>query len=399
MSFSIEVARLGKQYERRSSRAEATLRGWLQSRLSGQGETEKFWALRDLDLTVASGEVLGIIGRNGSGKSTLLKILSRITPPTTGQAVLHGRVASLLEVGTGFHHELSGKENIYLNGAILGMSRAEINDCYQDILDFSGVGDFINTKVKNYSSGMYVRLAFSVAAHLRTDILLVDEVLAVGDAEFQERSMGKMNEVVSEQGRTILFVSHNLPLVRKLCTSCIGLNQGKLFAAGNTDDTIQAYHALLQQPSQLQLNWRGQLKDKVDNLNITINGQPAENNPAINAWTDLAFDCELHHRVELKGQLHLSIYREGVRLCTIQDRENFSALQSPAKSLFTLKGGQLRPGVYQLAYGGITEFEQGRWFYAQDVASFTITENWKNQNDKMNFGWLNLSGTGEQKSV
>src|SRR5215471_16182034 len=189
-------------------------------------EIEEFWALKSVSFDVARGEVVGIIGRNGAGKSTLLKILSRITEPTAGRVVLRGRVASLLEVGTGFHSELTGRENIYLNGAILGMSRAEIRRKFDEIVDFAEVERFLDTPVKRYSSGMYVRLAFAVAAHLDPEILIVDEVLAVGDAEFQKKCLGKMSEVAGD-GRTVLFVSHNMDAVRRICERGILLNNGR----------------------------------------------------------------------------------------------------------------------------------------------------------------------------
>lgn len=202
---------------------------------------EIIWALKDINFSVRQGEAVGIIGRNGTGKSTLLKILSQVTAPTTGMVKIKGRIASLLEVGTGFHPELTGRENIYLNGAILGMSRHEIARKFDEIVDFSGVEKFIDTPVKRYSSGMYVRLAFAVAAHLEPEILIVDEVLAVGDMEFQRKCLGRMNEVAYE-GRTVLFVSHNLPMVASLCNKCILLDQGHLMEYGNTARVLAAYH-------------------------------------------------------------------------------------------------------------------------------------------------------------
>jgi lipopolysaccharide transport system ATP-binding protein len=201
-----------------------------------------FWALRDVTFNVGRGEVLGIIGRNGAGKSTLLKILSRITEPTSGEVRLRGRVSSLLEVGTGFHPDLSGRENIYLNGAILGMRRAEIARRFDEIVAFAEVSQFLDTPVKHYSSGMYVRLAFAVAAHLEPDILIVDEVLAVGDHKFQQKSLGKMHEIASSQERTVLFVSHNLANIRQLCTSAILMHGGRLMHQGETEDVLRAYN-------------------------------------------------------------------------------------------------------------------------------------------------------------
>ena len=215
----------------------------LPSRLLRRGgqSREEFWALKDVSFDIMPGDRVGIIGRNGAGKSTLLKLLSRITEPTTGRITLRGRVASLLEVGTGFHPELTGRENIYLNGAILGMSRAEVRRKFDEIVDFAGVEKFLDTPVKRYSSGMYVRLAFAVAAHLEPEILIVDEVLAVGDAEFQKKCLGKMEDV-GREGRTVLFVSHNLSMIKFLCNSAMLLQDGVLRSSlSSTDETISSY--------------------------------------------------------------------------------------------------------------------------------------------------------------
>lgn len=208
---------------------------------SSKEKSEYVWALRDINFEVKQGEVLGIIGKNGAGKSTLLKILSRVTSPTTGVIKTRGRIASLLEVGTGFHPELTGRENIFLNGAILGMTKAEINSKLDEIVDFSGCELYIDTPVKRYSSGMKVRLAFAVAAHLEPDILVVDEVLAVGDAEFQKKAIGKMQDISQGDGRTVLFVSHNMAAVKSLCTRAIVLEHGKTVFEGNTDEAVKFY--------------------------------------------------------------------------------------------------------------------------------------------------------------
>jgi lipopolysaccharide transport system ATP-binding protein len=209
---------------------------------NGSSESERFWALKDINFEVYPGEILGIIGRNGAGKSTLLKILSRITDPTSGRVELYGRVGSLLEVGTGFHPELSGRENIFLNGTILGMSRREITRKFDEIVAFAEVERFLDTPVKRYSSGMYVRLAFAVAAHLEPEILLVDEVLAVGDVAFQKKCLGKMGEVASE-GRTVLFVSHDMRAIRSLCSSAIHLQSGQMVMKGEVREAIGSYAA------------------------------------------------------------------------------------------------------------------------------------------------------------
>src|SRR5215467_13695561 len=254
--LALEVERLSKQYSiGASTQAYHTLRegitGGLRSLMrrrtidsmpASQANRRDtiFWALKDVSFDLKRGEVLGIIGRNGAGKSTLLKLLSRITEPTDGRAVLHGRVGSLLEIGAGFHAELTGRENIYLSGVILGMSRSEIKTKFDAIVDFAGVAQFIDTPVKRYSSGMYVRLAFAVAAHLEPEILIVDEVLAVGDAAFQNRCLGKMGEVARE-GRTVLFVSHNMGAVSNLCTSALWLEDGKVVTRDDVGTTINAY--------------------------------------------------------------------------------------------------------------------------------------------------------------
>ena len=204
-------------------------------------ELEEFWALKDINFEIHQGDRVGIIGRNGAGKSTLLKVLSRITEPTTGRIHMRGRVASLLEVGTGFHPELSGRENIFLNGAILGMSRAEVRKKFDEIVDFAGVEKFLDTPVKRYSSGMYVRLAFAVAAHLEPEILIIDEVLAVGDAEFQKKCLGKMEDVSKNDGRTVLFVSHNMGAIQSLCNSALLLEKGNIVSIGNTNEIIAYY--------------------------------------------------------------------------------------------------------------------------------------------------------------
>jgi len=211
----------------------------------GAKDMEKaFWALKDVSFEVRTGEVVGIIGRNGAGKSTLLKILSRITEPTEGYAEIRGRIGSLLEVGTGFHPELTGRENIYLNGAILGMNRAEIENRFDDIVAFAEIERFIDTPVKHYSSGMYVRLAFAVAAHLEPEILLVDEVLAVGDASFQAKCLGKMGEVAGE-GRTVIFVSHNMSAIVSLCSRCLLIEDGKIVKDGEVNDVASYYQSML----------------------------------------------------------------------------------------------------------------------------------------------------------
>ena len=233
--------RYGRLTESLANAFAAPFRKVFRPRADSQSEDLSLWALRDVSFEVKVGEAVGIIGRNGAGKTTLLKLLSRITEPTEGRGVLHGRVGSLLEVGTGFHPELTGRENVYLNGAILGMSRAEINSRFDEIVEFAEVGRFLETPVKRYSSGMQVRLAFAVAAHLEPEILIVDEVLAVGDVAFQRKSLGKMSGDVASGGRTVLFVSHNMSVVSRLCDKGIWLDGGRVAAQGSMEDVVRQY--------------------------------------------------------------------------------------------------------------------------------------------------------------
>ena len=250
----------------------------------GRSRNETIWALKNVSFTVKQGEVVGIIGRNGAGKSTLLKILSRITAPSSGEVAVRGQVASLLEVGTGFHPELSGRENIFLNGAILGMSRKEVRRKFQEIVDFADVERFIETPVKHYSSGMYMRLAFAVAAHLETDILLVDEVLAVGDASFQQKCLAKMKDAAGH-GRTVLFVSHNTTAVQSLCERVIHLADGQIAGDGEPRDVIQDYlsSATANQRERKQLR----IGDGLTVANVTISPNPME------SGSDLRFELVL----------------------------------------------------------------------------------------------------------
>ena len=260
MAIAIKIENLSKQYRLGlvSTRTLShDLNRWWQTSILGRedpylkigetnireskGESEYVWALKDINLEVEEGEVIGIIGKNGAGKSTLLKILSKVTAPTTGIVKARGRIASLLEVGTGFHQEMTGRENIYMNGAIMGMTKKEITRKLDEIVDFAGVERYIDTPVKRYSSGMTVRLGFSVAAHLEPEILVVDEVLAVGDAEFQNKAVGKMEEVSRGQGRTVLFVSHNMASIKQLCNSCILLENGSINFIGEKDSVIDKY--------------------------------------------------------------------------------------------------------------------------------------------------------------
>jgi lipopolysaccharide transport system ATP-binding protein len=258
----ISIRGLGKSYQIRTGEKKRyrTLRDDVADAFTGllqgkvwRSQTEEFWAVKDIDLDIYPGEVVGLIGRNGAGKSTLLKILSRVTQPTVGEAVLHGRVASLLEVGTGFHPELTGRENIFMSGAVLGMHRAEIKSKFDEIVAFAEVEKFLDTPVKRYSSGMYVRLAFAVAAHLEPEILLVDEVLAVGDAAFQKKCLGKMKEASKKEGKTVLFVSHQMATIQSLCNQGILMSNGEILEIGETRSIVHNYLEGIKNYSRISL--------------------------------------------------------------------------------------------------------------------------------------------------
>lgn len=269
------VLGMDKKYKRLTESITNTITHPIQAIKRVHMKKEEFWALKNVSFTVNEGDIVGVIGRNGAGKSTLLKILSQITYPTTGEATLHGKVGSLLEVGTGFHPELTGRENIYMNGAILGMRRKEIDDKFDDIVKFSEVEKFLETPVKRYSSGMYVRLAFAVAANLETEILLIDEVLAVGDVQFQKKCLGKM-KTVSESGRTLLFVSHNLQAVSQLCSRTILLDKGRLIGDGSTQEILNTYTTMVSHKNNLN----GDLSDP--KLRLSISKQDS-----LFKWTDI----------------------------------------------------------------------------------------------------------------
>ena len=283
-----------------------------------KGDSRFVWALRDISFNVEQGDVVGIVGKNGAGKSTLLKILSRVTSPTTGDIKIKGRIASLLEVGTGFHPEMTGRENIFMNGSIMGMTKAEIKSKFDEIVDFAGVAKYVDTPVKRYSSGMMVRLGFAIAAHLEPEILVVDEVLAVGDAEFQKKAIGKMQDVSKGEGRTVLFVSHNMAAVRSLCTRGVMLKNGMVDFIGNIPDTLDHY---------LKIDDSAQKEKIIDNVKFTkntlkvnkieINGTDLSESTIQSNQRELTIKIEGHSQDELHYDVML-IFRnkDGVPLAT-----------------------------------------------------------------------------------
>ncbi|MGX9728399.1 MAG: ABC transporter ATP-binding protein [Candidatus Electronema sp. VV] len=338
----------------------------LQPMLAGQEkqiEGDRFWALRDINLEVKEGEILGIIGRNGAGKSTLLKLLSRVTAPTKGQIKIKGRIASLLEVGTGFHPELTGRENIFMNGAILGMSKQEIKSNLDEIIDFSGVEKFIDTPVKRYSSGMYVRLAFAVAAHLEPEILVVDEVLAVGDAEFQQKAMGKMSELSSREGRTVLVVSHNMKSIEYLCPSAFFVKNGSIDFKGITSAVIFRY--INQNNCNQNPKWISSTRDDIhfENFSIeTVNGKIEHGKEIVfNFIVSAEFDCIIDIRIPVEN-------RVGSRVATV--RREISVCKGKSEIKITTNEQYLCLGSYTVSFN--VKMINKLIVNHKDVAQFSI---------------------------
>jgi lipopolysaccharide transport system ATP-binding protein len=336
---------------------------------------ESFWALKDINLEVQKGDVLGIIGKNGAGKSTLLKILSKVTAPTTGTIKARGRIASLLEVGTGFHYELTGRENIYMNGAVLGMTKTEINRKLDEIIDFSGVERFIDTPVKRYSSGMFVRLGFAVAAHLDPEILVVDEVLAVGDAEFQKKAIGKMQDISTGQGRTVLFVSHNLNAVKKLCASAILLENGIKVFQGKTTETIDRY-------IYQKINGRSFTEIQIKEIEVTVKNVTLnkDNEGFIYPTKPLRIDIELEaaHDIDTIG---IGIWFSGnetdgnVFTTNTKTVKNMDIHIKKGKNTISclIKNFNLCSGKYWLGFG-ISQQMIRYYYYENMLISFTVPE-------------------------
>jgi lipopolysaccharide transport system ATP-binding protein len=357
---------------------------------------EEFWALRDLNFEVEQGERIGIIGRNGAGKSTLLKILSRITEPTSGRISTKGRIASLLEVGTGFHPELTGRENIYLNGALLGMHRAEIKRKFDEIVDFSEVEKFLDTPVKRYSSGMYVRLAFAVAAYLESEMLIVDEVLAVGDLQFQKKCLGKMEDVSQSEGRTVLFVSHNMGTINQLCSKAILLKSGQITDIGLTPDIVRKYMKTGTVNGQIdKSSVFGPLAPFIEFTEVSVNGISSND-------IYISPSCEI--KIKIKGvcksafeyfRSGITILRDGIKLFSFHDHEEPVPIKEGGfVSEFIVPKYLLRPGDYTLSIFGHDNGNQRKgteWIYGNEILTFTILEEWDTINDSHNEGIFNVS--------
>jgi lipopolysaccharide transport system ATP-binding protein len=375
MSTAIKVENLSKIYrlgEIGTGTISRDLERWYKTKLLGKedpflkigesndrskkGASDIVYSLKDINFEIQQGDAVGIIGRNGAGKSTLLKILSRVTTPTTGKINIKGRVASLLEVGTGFHPELTGRENIYLNGAILGMRKKEIDRKLEEIIDFSGVERYIDTPVKRYSSGMYVRLAFAVAAHLESEILIVDEVLAVGDAEFQKKCLGKMGEVSKGEGRTVLFVSHNMEALKKICNNSILLKNGNIHFYDKTNTILEIYR---------NYEYKNEINEFISsNCEISINNIVYLNqeNRSINICVFGTISTEkkmfLEFRLSDENGIPL-IFKSKGHLIKESDRKSFSCGQFKLEDVFTLPNGTIKGTYYLSIYitnPGIQEF-------------------------------------------
>ena len=354
---------------------------------------EWFWALKDINFTVRRGEILGIVGPNGAGKSTLLKILSRITYPSTGKVTIKGRVGALLEVGTGFHPELTGRENIFLSGSILGLNKNEIQKKFDEIVNFSGVEKYLDNPVKRYSYGMRLRLGFSVAAHLEPEILLVDEILAVGDSEFQKKCLGKINEVANI-GRTVLFVSHNLGTIKSLCTQCIFIANGKIKEYSSTEKTLNIYKNWLNSRENIneKIKIKGDLANFVDFIDLSFNQQSFKQGGGqfISPNQELTIDVTFFLKKELLIQINLGIYRENIRIFTLQDLPQPKKSKGETHSVFKIPKQLLRPGFYTIGVGGLENGKNTSWFWLRDFIGFQIIEEWENGIEEINHGIINV---------
>ncbi|WP_316786267.1 polysaccharide ABC transporter ATP-binding protein [Pedobacter frigiditerrae] len=335
------------------------------------------WSLKDIDFEIRQGDAVGVIGRNGAGKSTLLKVLSRVTAPTTGSVKVKGRIASLLEVGTGFHPELTGRENIFLNGAILGMRKHEIKKHFDAIVDFAGIERYIDTPVKRYSSGMYVRLAFAVAAHLESEILIVDEVLAVGDAEFQKKCLGKMNDVSKGQGRTVLFVSHNISSIYALTNSCIFMSQGTLVKMGPTSEVAELY----QNSNQINTGSNLTYFNNYPKLDKPIELLTAK----IDAQNKVTLDVSLTYVVRRNVGAVVAVKLTngtGTAIITLRDNdikpELFSKTLGEYSVKFSIPISLLSPNIYRCTFS-FSDMKSERFDFYEDLLSFEIEEDMNSQ--------------------
>lgn len=382
--LALKIEHVSKQY-RLGQIGGGTLQGDLQSwwaRVRGKedpnskigskqhGKNERFWALDDINIEVRKGEAVGIIGHNGAGKSTLLKLLSRVTAPTKGTIMMNGRIASMLEVGTGFHPEMTGRENIYMNGAILGMTKEEIDSKIEQIIDFSECRQFIDTPVKRYSSGMYVKLAFAVAAHLDSEILVMDEVLAVGDMKFQQKALGRMGEAAGEEGRTVLYVSHNMATIRQLCTRCIVLDHGHVIFDGDVEAAIAIYSEnesikieaeMDLTPCKRYFTTLGSRSANAKKIRL-INSKDINTSVGNNLEFELEWDAESFHKDMSFRFTILDSFKRGIASVIVNNVPNLELLN---KTIFNIDVHNLANGIYYMnmtlfnsnEFGTYTEYD------------------------------------------
>jgi lipopolysaccharide transport system ATP-binding protein len=380
----IRAERLGKRYRFVNPTPGTTVSDAARSALGavrarraarrGNGESDWFWALRDVSFEVSRGEVLGIVGANGAGKSTLLKILSRITDPTEGRAEIRGRAGSLLEVGTGFHPELTGRDNVFLNGAILGMRRREIEGRLDEIVDFAGIARFLDMPVKRYSSGMYVRLAFAVAAHLEPEILLVDEVLSVGDQEFQQRCLGRMDEV-ARSGRTVLFISHNLAAVSSLCSRAILLQTGSAVEQGPVDRVLERYLASVHEESRMSLRARSdrQGDGALRFTSLEVVGERGAVRPGDEIEVRVEYEAETEPRNVMVGIGVNGLLGESLFLCSTKlTGERVHSAPLSGTFACTIPRLPLAPGRYSINIYAEVKGAIADW--VRDAATFDVVE-------------------------
>jgi len=359
-------------------------------KLSGRAQGE-LWALDDINFDVNRGEILGIIGRNGAGKSTLLKILSKITAPTQGVIKIRGRVGSLLEVGTGFHEELTGRENVYLNGAILGMSHNEVSTKLDEIIEFAEMAQFIDTPVKRYSSGMRVRLAFSVAAHLEPEILIIDEVLAVGDVEFQNKCIGKM-ESVAGAGRTVLFVSHNMNIVQNLCTRGIVIDQGSIVFDGSIQEATNHYMDNGGKALDLSTEkFKGVMQNEISFQSISVDGKALNNEiqaePSQAISIEIAGECQSDIK---DAEVFVAVFSDGFRLATIFDEEKDRSIsKGKFNSKFIVPPYLLQPGKYRIKIGAQSQ-RLKEWMISDFVGGFSVSPSWSLKTQERKIGPINI---------
>jgi lipopolysaccharide transport system ATP-binding protein len=396
----IEAENISKYYRLGSLGSHSLLedlRDWWAGKLNkpvaATESRQHIWALRDINFDVYKGEVLGLIGKNGAGKSTLLKIISRITLPTTGRISGNGRIASLLEVGTGFHSELTGRENIYLNGHIMGMKKKEIELKFDEIIEFSGVSRFLDTPVKRYSSGMYVRLAFAVAAHLDPEILVIDEVLAIGDAEFQQKCLAKIKSISQEEGKTILFVSHNIQTIRNVCNRALVLEKGKIIASGDPEAVLARYIKMnrdqfLGTDYTLQNSLPGNEHIRVRRVEMSPNY--LNDYHVIDVRTDLNILFEFSYHVEEAGELMVSlqVFTNAGELIFELASKNYSFEKGVIHGESRIPGNFLNDGLYYISLVFVRN-STTRLFYLESCLSFDV-EDYKDSSGRFGGKWAGI---------